>query len=97
MNATDKLIERLLKAAASVPQEAPDAPPFGLETRTLAARRTSISASELAGLLRFFRLGLGFASVLMMVIIALSLRDLAREPAAELVLPDVALNLALSQ
>jgi hypothetical protein len=68
-----------------------------LEQRILAAWRTSRSAGELSGLLRFFRIGLGLASVLMLVIIGLSLRNLAKEPGKEFAMPNVTMNLALSQ
>jgi hypothetical protein len=97
MNPTDNLLKRLFKAAASVEQPEPGAPPFVLEAGTLAAWRVSRSTGELSGLLRFFRIGLGLASVLMVVIIGLSLRNLAKEPGKEFAMPNVTMNLALSQ
>jgi len=97
MKPTDNLLERLFKAAASVPQPETCGPPFALEARILAAWRTSRSAGELSGLLRFFRIGLGLASVLMVVIIGISLRNLAKEPGKEFAMPNVTMNLALSQ
>ena len=97
MKSTDNLLKRLFKAAASVRRTEPSAPPFALEARTLAAWRISRSRGELSGLLRFFRIGLGLASVLMVVIIGLSLRNLAKEPGAEFAMPNVTMNLALSQ
>ncbi|MEO8429437.1 MAG: hypothetical protein ABI651_20280 [Verrucomicrobiota bacterium] len=72
MKLTDNLLKRLFKAAASVPQPEPCAPRFALEARILAAWRTSRSAGESSGMLRFFRIGLGLAAVLMVVIIGLS-------------------------
>jgi hypothetical protein len=57
----------------------------------------SCSAGELSGLLRFFRIGLGLATVLMVVIIGLSLRNLAKEPSKEFAMPNLTMNLALSQ
>src|SRR5947207_805513 len=97
MKPTNDVLQRLFKAAASVERPEPSAPPFALEARILAAWRASHSAGELSGLLRFFRIGLGLASVLMVVIIALSLRNLAKEPGAEFAMPNVTMNLALSQ
>ena len=97
MKPTNDVLKRLFKAAASVSRPEPCAPPFTLETRTLAAWRVSRSAGELSGLLRFFRIGLGLASVLMVVIIGLSLRNLAKGPGAEFAMPNVTMNLALSQ
>jgi hypothetical protein len=97
MKPIDDLLKRLFKAAASVERPEPYAPPFALEARTLAAWRVSRSTGELSGLLRFFRVGLGLASVLMVVIIGLSLRNLAKEPGKEFAMPNVAMNLALSQ
>ena len=97
MKHTDESLKRLFKAAANVERPEPWAPPFALEARTLAAWRVSRSTGELAGLLRFFRVGLGLASVLMVVIIGLSLRNLAKEPGKEFAMPNVTMNLALSQ
>jgi len=96
MKPTDNLLQRLFNAA-SVERPEPSAPPFALEARTLAAWRVSRSTGELSGLLRFFRVGLGLASVLMVVIIGLSLRNLAKEPGKEFAMPNVTMNLALSQ
>jgi len=97
MRPTNDLLKRLFKAAASVSRPEPSSPPFALEARILSAWQASHSAVELAGLLRFFRVGLGLASVLMVVIIGLSLRNLAKEPGAEFAMPNVTMNLALSQ
>ena len=97
MKPTDDLLKRLFKAAASVPRPEPNVPPFALEARTVAAWRVSPSASELSGLLRFFRIGLGLASVLMVVIVGLSLRNLAKAPGKEFAMANVTMNLALSQ
>ncbi len=94
MKATNDLLKRLFKAAASVPRPEPGAPSFALEARILVAFRAS-RAGEWDSLLRFLRVGLGFASVLMVVIIALSLHGIAKEPADEFAMPNVALNLAL--
>lgn len=99
MKVTDDLIRRLFKAAASVTPLETGAPSFALETRALAAWRTSLSPADLvdlAGLRRFFRIGLGLASVITMVIIAFSLHAMAREPGDELAMPNVTVHLALS-
>ena len=96
MKATNGLLQRLFKAAASVPRPEPGGPTFALEARVLAALRAS-HGGEWDGLLRFLRVGLGFASVLMVVIIALSLRGMAKNPADEFAMPNVVLNLALLQ
>jgi hypothetical protein len=97
MKPADDLLKRLFKAASRVPRPEPFGAAFALESRTLAAWRASRSAGELSGLLRFFRIGLGLASVLMLVIIGLSLRNLAKEPGEEFAMPNVTMNLALSQ
>jgi hypothetical protein len=97
MKTTDELLRRLFKAAASAPRSEISNPPFALEARALAVWRASRPMGELAGLVRFCRVGLGFASVLMVVIIALSLREIAKEPGAEFAMPNVTMNLALSQ
>ena len=97
MKAGDDLIERLFEAAARVPQPESDAPPFALEARTLAAWRASAFDSALPGLLRYFRIGLGFASVLMVGLVALSLHEITNMPGDEFAIPTVALNLALSK
>ncbi|MBU6401212.1 MAG: hypothetical protein KGS61_12920 [Verrucomicrobia bacterium] len=95
MKISDDFLQRLLRAAARARPPEPAAPPFALETRTLEAWRRSRLVGDWTGLLRLFRIGLGFASVLMVVIIALSVRDLAREPAREVTLPNVIVNEAL--
>ena len=97
MKAPDHLLRRLLKSAASVPPAQPDPPPFTLEMRVLASWRTPRFEGERDGLLRFLRVGLGFAAVLTVVIIALSLRGIPKEPPDEFAVPKAVLNLALLQ
>ena len=97
MKITDDLVDRLFRAAVSIPWEEPGRPPFALEARILAAWRASHPGGELAGLMRLFRIGLGFASALMALIIALSLRDIAKETRDQQLLPNVTVNLALSE
>jgi hypothetical protein len=94
---TDDRLKRLLKATARVPRPEPGAPPAGFETGALAAWRASRLPGECDGVLWFYRLGLGFAAVLMLVAVALSLSDVANQPARECAVPTAALNLALSQ
>ena len=97
MNVPDHFIHRLFKAAAAVPRPEVGALPFALESRTLAAWRAADFSGEWDALRRFFRVGLGLASVLTLVIVAFSLRAIAQEPARELALPNVIVNLALSR
>ena len=97
MKATDEMLKRLLQAAARAPRPEPGAPPFALETRILAGWRSSRHTGENDGLLRFLRIGLGFASVLTIVIIALSLRSIPKDPADEFAMPKAVLNLAFLQ
>jgi hypothetical protein len=97
MKPTDDCLKRLLKATARMPRPEPGVPTAGFETGALAAWRTSRLAREWDEVLWFFRLGLGCATVLMIVIVALSLQDVANQPAREFAMPTVALNLALSQ
>jgi hypothetical protein len=97
MKATDEMLKRLFRAAASAPRPEPAAPPFALETRVLATWRSSRLTGENDGVLRFLRIGLGFASVLMIVIIALSLRSIPKDPVEEFAMPKAVLNLALLQ
>jgi hypothetical protein len=97
MKAKDDPLNRLFQAAASVTQPSADSPPFAMEARVLAAWRERSFDGEWAGLLRYLRMGLGFASVLMVGIVVLSLHDLATGPGDEFAIPTVALNLALSK
>ncbi len=97
MNANKELLERLLRSAAGAAPGEASAVPFGVEARVLAAWRNTRAASEWEAVARFFRWGLGFASALAVVIVALSLHDIAREPADELALSNLSVNLALSR
>ena len=97
MKASDSVLRRLLKSAASVPPAQPDAPPFALEMCVLASWRTPRFEGEWDGQLRFLRVGLGFAAVLTVAIIALSLRGIPKEPPDEFAVPKAVLNLALLQ
>jgi hypothetical protein len=97
MTNTDALLKRLLKAATAAPRPETSETPFALEARVLSAWRSSRSADDWAGLLKFLRVGLSFASVLTLAIIALGLRDIVREQRYEFALPVVTVRLALSQ
>ena len=97
MKATDDLLHRLFKAAAKAPPPEMEAPPFALEECALEAWQGSRAAGEWDVVLKCLRLGLGFASVLMLLIIALSLRNIPKDSADEIAMPNVALNLALLQ
>ena len=97
MKATDDLLNRLFHAAANVPRVCADSPPFAMEARVLAAWREQRFDGECVGLLRYFRMGLGCASALMVGIVVLSLHEMATGPGDEFAIPTVALNLALSK
>jgi hypothetical protein len=97
MKATDQLLERLFRAAADVPQPEQVEPSFATEVRALAAWRAACADEPGAVALRYYRVGFAFASVLMAMIVALSLHQIARAPGDELAIPTVALNLALSK
>jgi hypothetical protein len=67
MNRTDRILERLFKAAAKASPEAPAAVPLGLETRVLANWRAARAEDDWASLFLFFRravVGAGLALVL---------------------------------
>ncbi|MBI2949860.1 MAG: hypothetical protein HYY23_19685 [Verrucomicrobia bacterium] len=95
MSPKNDLLPRLLKAAAKAPRLEDDTPSFALESRALVSWRLANSGDERDGVLRFLRIGLGLASVLMLVIIALSFRSIPKDPADELATPTVVLDLAL--
>ena len=97
MRRSDELMHRLFKTAAQATPWTPSAPAFALEARLLAALRASRPVNDGRELLPVLRIGLGLASILTAVIIAFSLREMAKQPAAELVLPNAALNLSLTQ
>ncbi|MBI4660622.1 MAG: hypothetical protein HY735_17435 [Verrucomicrobia bacterium] len=95
MKATDHLLRRLFRAAARAPRREQDGPPSAMEARILAAWRSTLGSDEGDGVLRFLQIGLVFASALTLVIIALSLHNLAKQPANEVAMPNAVLNLAL--
>jgi hypothetical protein len=94
MKTKDDFLPRLFRAASRVRRPACGPPSFALKARVLAAWRSD-SAAERDGVLGFLRVGLGLASILMLVIIALSLRSIPKDPADELAMPAAVLNLAL--
>ena len=96
-------IDRLLAAAAQTPQMQPDSePPFGLETRVIAAWRETLGQSENEG---WWKLGGSFvatASLVMALSVAWNFRALRNLPLqasqpAELSMADSAIRLALNQ
>jgi hypothetical protein len=75
--------------------------PFSLQSRILTAWRTArlaqerLELSNVFHLLRLFRLGLGVACALMLLVVAFSLHHLRREPLYEIASPVPVMNLAL--
>jgi len=71
MRNMDKALNRLLRSAAQAPVEFAPSAPFGLDDRVLAAGRRG-RVTELAVLIKVIRHGLIWASVLMILALALS-------------------------
>jgi hypothetical protein len=97
MKASDTRLDRLIGEAKKAPGRAPDVLSLALEGRIIAALRNSRSTESGRELLSFFRLGLSFACVLMVVIITISVHEIGQDRAAQLTTPGAIINLALAQ
>ena len=75
MSPLDRSLQRLLKAAAQAPLDAPDSLPFGLEARTLAQWRSAPASDDFAPLAAFFRRAVIFASLITVLSMVWSSRD----------------------
>ena len=97
MNSIDKHLDRLLRAAARVPAEPPSELPFAVETRVLGRWRATRSEGQSPWLLPWLRLGLGFACLVMLAALALSLQEINRSTEEEWTMPTAVMNLALTR
>jgi len=71
MSEIDRALDRLFRSAASAPQEANEAMPFGFDARVLAGLRRP-RQGEVTALVGLIRQGLAWASVLMIIALALN-------------------------
>ena len=67
MKPVDRSLEKLLKAAARVPRETPEPPPFGLETAVIAHLCNTGPEDEFARLVPLFRYAMVFGLVMMLL------------------------------
>ena len=81
MNSMDRILDRLLRAAAHAPHPAAELS-FATEARVLAQWRRSRSEAEAGGLVRWLQRGFALACALTAVIAAISLTE-TRQPAAD--------------
>jgi hypothetical protein len=94
-------LTQLLSLAGSAPPAENPPLPFSLQARILTAWRTArlaqerLELSNVFRLLRLFRLGLGVACALTLLVVAFSLHHLRRDPLYELASPVPVMNLAL--
>jgi hypothetical protein len=95
MSSMDKHLDRLLKAAAAAPMEAPQELPFAVEARVLAHWRASQTVDAGQGVLRLFRLGLACAGTLMVAAAVVSLIEIRQTSADQWDLPNATVNMAL--
>lgn len=98
MKPNPKPLDRLLRAAAAVPQPAPGELPFAVEARVLASWRARPAADDIWMLLPIFRRGLLAACALMVVALALSVQQWNRpDQTEEWEVPALVVNVALSR
>jgi len=96
-------LDRLLSAAAQAREPVADAePPFGMETRVLAAWRTAMNEDPDDDWMAAFRPLIAVATGIMLLCIALNFATLAKLPerttqTAELSVADAPIRLALRQ
>jgi len=97
MNWIDLDLERLFRAAARAPQRPLAEPDFAAQARVLAQWRAAPGWVWRPSLLPLFRTGLAFACALLLVTLALSLRQMSQTASEEWTLPNVVVNLALTR
>jgi len=95
MNRIDQHLARLFRAAARAPRRALAEPGFAAQARVLAQWRAAPGPVWRPSLLPLFRTGLAFACALLLVTLALSLRQMNQTASDEWTLPNALLNLAL--
>jgi hypothetical protein len=84
MISTDKLLERLFKAARRAPQPELGPAPLGLATRVVARWREAKADTEWLAVLRLLRRAALMAGLLSVVALLFGLREITRSPADEL-------------
>jgi hypothetical protein len=94
MNSIDPPLDRLLRAAAKAPAEPPAELPFAVEARVLGQWRASRPQAPSPWLLAWLRVGLGFACLVMLAALALSLQEINRSAEEEWTMPNAVVNLA---
>jgi hypothetical protein len=97
MNWIDRCLERLFRAAALAPQRALGELSFAAKARVLGQWRAVPGLAWRPSLLPLFRTGLAFACALLLVTLALSLRQMNQTATEEWTLPNAVVNLALTR
>jgi hypothetical protein len=97
MNWIDDSLDRLLRTAAMAPKEHPGELPFPVEAHLLARWRLCHSQGLSPWLLRWLRIGLACACLLMLAAFLISRQQMNWNPEEELTMPSAVVNLALSR
>ena len=95
MKINDQQLERLLRGASRAPVETNEQLSAVQQTRALANWRSARSSGDWLDVRRFFRVGLAFAGVALIVVSILTLRELMQPVPPGLAMPDSVINMAI--